>query len=280
MKIPKSLVMMALPIALLVSCLTVIPPINPSPCVTGNAPSGTAVQLLDTYNGNGIKNGANSPQFSLAVPTIITWIATYHYNGGTGATPSFVGFEASLSNTPKCYFAATAENSSPQPINWIVTPNFQLEPGLYLVKDFDTSTWSSNALSGGQGFAKIRGAPTLPAGGGTIPVILKNARAGTQSCAVGGAVGGWSVDFMLSSNSKPITLAVFSGNSASRPAMKLSAIPNGTLLDTQNAASNQGTNTVNIPANVDISKPLTLTISECGALSSLDVTKLAIQVFE
>lgn len=241
-------------------------------------PAGADIQLFDGYNNGGIVNGGEPYLFNLAVPTVVTWVATYHYNGGAGVTPGEIGFVDTKTGAV-CSFAATAESSSPNPINWIITPSVQLEPGLYGVVDSDDETWSSNGLSGGKGFARIRGVPVLPAGGGTVPTPIRDGRMGTPSC-VSTPHGAWSVDFDLTSNGKPITLAVFSENPASRPALKLTAVPVGTLLDTQNSSTNSALATLFIPVTVDVSRPLTLTISECGAVSTLDVSRLAIQVFQ
>lgn len=241
-------------------------------------PTGAEVQLFDGYNNGGIVNGGTPYLFNLAVPTIVTWVATYHFNGGAGVTPGKIGFVDTKTGAV-CSFTASAESSNPNPVNWIITPGVRLEPGLYGIVDSDDKTWSSNAQSGGKGFARIRGVPVLAAGGGTEPTPVRDGRMGVASC-VNTPHGAWSVDFNLSSNGKPITLAVFSENPASRPALKLTAVPVGTLLDTQNGSSNNATATLFIPVTVDVSQPLTLTITECGQVSTLDVSRLAIQVFQ
>lgn len=241
-------------------------------------PTGAELMLFDGYNPGGIVNGGEPYLFNLAVPTVITWVATYHFNGGAGVTPGRIGFVDAKTGAV-CSFDATAEASSPNPINWIITPSVRLGPGRYGVVDSDDKTWSSNAQSGGKGFARVRGVPVLPAGGGTVPTPVRDGRMGTASC-VTTPHGAWSVDFDLTSNGKPITLAVYSENPASRPALKLTAVPVGTLLDTQNSSTNSAQATLFIPVTVDVSRPLTLTISECGQVNTLDVSRLAIQVFQ
>ncbi|MCE9625790.1 MAG: hypothetical protein K8R69_10140 [Deltaproteobacteria bacterium] len=243
-------------------------------------PSGNSVEIFDSFNVAGVVNGGNQPTFGIAVPTVITSMATYHFNNGQGVNPGMLGFLDALNDQLFCPFQATTDAAQGQPaLNWIATPNVTLQPGVYQVTDSDSSTWSSNSESEGFGFTRVNGIPDLPPGGGTTPVVLIDPRMGEPSCLLGGSEA-QAVDFFLTSNNKSITLAAFVDNDASRPALKLTAVPNGVLLDTQTASDNQVTSVVNIPADVDISKPLTLTVSECGQVQSLDTTSLATQVFE
>lgn len=133
----------------------------------GAAFTGPEVEIFHSGNDLGVSNGGKETAFTLSRPTRITYLLSYHYNGGKGApggTLKIVGEDGATWGPWK------AETQSK--VYWIVRPNVNLPAGRYRVQDSDPATWSQNEGSKGQGHVILKGvwgtaaakAPAKPTG--------------------------------------------------------------------------------------------------------------------
>jgi len=120
-----------------------------------------------------VSNGpAEKTIFTLDHPVLITKIWTYHWNGGSGATPGRIGLKNittgesvgmwevtathhMFSSTPGA--AWPSHGDGPPFLYWTVQPNVHVPPGKYEVLDSDRHTWSSNAEMRNMGCAWVYG---------------------------------------------------------------------------------------------------------------------------
>jgi hypothetical protein len=95
--------------------------------------------------------------FTLYNKTLIQAVTTYHWNNGSGKTPGTISI-CDPDGTVIDTFNANGRNGYLDAPNvyWDVFPNITLEPGLYLIVDSDSSTWSHNTQSNGEGFCKYK----------------------------------------------------------------------------------------------------------------------------
>lgn len=141
-------------------------PVAPSP--TAAVPSqpqprmiGEAVEILNTYNKGGVSHGnARSPTFTLTEPMMLTYLQTYHWNGGRGTpAPGQIGLKGQgvwqAEGRPGMFDTPNAE--------WIATPEVILQPGTYTVVDSSADTWAHNSRSNEVGFVVVRAAPVSAA---------------------------------------------------------------------------------------------------------------------
>lgn len=115
----------------------------------------TEVGIFSTANDYGVLNGGKSPVFSLKIPVFVTYVMTYHWNGGRGALN---GGTIAFKNTEGKIFGpwkVSVRNN----VYWEVNPSITLPPGIYSVIDSDPPTWAQNAQSGGFGHTIIKGFP-------------------------------------------------------------------------------------------------------------------------
>jgi hypothetical protein len=122
------------------------------------APKPTRV-IFDNWNKAGVGNGPTKPtQFSVSQATTITYMNTYHWNGGKGRPPGTIALRGSDGKTYGPWQAAgTSGTGGAQNVNWVVKPNVTIPPGTYTVVDSDPTTWSQNSGSGGAGFSSVQG---------------------------------------------------------------------------------------------------------------------------
>jgi hypothetical protein len=120
------------------------------------------IQLFSTMNTGGVANGPTQPtMFTLARPTRIIKITTYHWNNGRGATPGTIALRSSTGQTYGPWQAAgTPGMGGVANAHWVVTPNITLPAGTYTVVDSNPATWSHNPQSGN---AAMRSSRRLPA---------------------------------------------------------------------------------------------------------------------
>jgi len=137
-------------------------PVAPAP--TTSVPSqpqprmiGEVVEILNTYNKGGVSHGnARSPTFTLTESMMLTYLQTYHWNGGHGTpAPGQIGLQGQgvwqAEGRPGMFDTPNAE--------WIATPEVILQPGTYTVVDSSPETWAHNSSSNEVGFVVVRAAP-------------------------------------------------------------------------------------------------------------------------
>jgi len=127
--------------------------------------SGKQITLFDNTNGNGVNNGGAPPSFSTGGKAYcLTYIQTYHWNGGSGAPPGTLGLKRTggagslpVEAGPFTAKASPGQNNAPN-VNWYVyVPQSppQVIDGDYTCSDSGAATWSSNSSSGGAGFCIV-----------------------------------------------------------------------------------------------------------------------------
>lgn len=119
------------------------------------APGEFAPQTL-FFNGNdaAVGNGGKVSAFTLPSPAQITFVMTYHWNGGRGAPAGTIALlaESGIMYGP---WQATLNNG----VYWEVRPNAGLPAGRYRIIDSDPATWAQNAGSNGDGMTRVLGFP-------------------------------------------------------------------------------------------------------------------------
>jgi hypothetical protein len=118
--------------------------------------SGTVI--FDTWNTGAVDNNPTcSPFFVISQPHMITYIDTYHWNGGQGAA---FGGTISLQNGNGETFGPWSVEAKPASgvdnAWWIAHPNVVIPEGNYMIIDSQPKTWSMNSESP-CGFAKVEG---------------------------------------------------------------------------------------------------------------------------
>jgi hypothetical protein len=135
--------------------------------------SGKQITLFDNTNGNSVNNGGTPPSFSTdGKAYCVTYIQTYHWNGGSGAPAGTLGLKrtggaGSLPPEVGPFPAKTTpgQNNAPN-VNWYVdVPQSPPEviDGNYTCADSGAATWSSNPSSGGAGFCIVYAVPATRA---------------------------------------------------------------------------------------------------------------------
>ncbi|MCB1539474.1 MAG: hypothetical protein KDJ25_01080 [Rhodoblastus sp.] len=130
------------------------------------APGAAVEKFFDNGNLYGVLNAPRATTtFTLTVPTCITSIMTYHYNGGRGAPAGYVWL---TDNARKRSYGRWRVSAYPMGdrskgdgtigLYWYASPNIVLPPGTYTVNDSDPATWSHNRQNGWQGIAHVFGA--------------------------------------------------------------------------------------------------------------------------
>ena len=122
--------------------------------------------IFDNTNTDGAQNTPTAPTiFGLAQPTFISRVLLYFFNGGAGANPTTVvrlrdtGINATFG--PFVPVFSAGQGGVPN-VNVEIFPNVVLPPGSYQILPDAASapSWSQNARSGGQGFARVEGTVT------------------------------------------------------------------------------------------------------------------------
>ena len=137
-----------------------------------------ASDIFNNTNAQAVTNcpaSGNScfPSFTLAMPTFIDQIETYHWNGGKGDTADSIELRSASGQTIGPFQAKGYPATGGVLANWAATLNQTLPAGTYTIIDNHVSTWSENAQSKHQGFAIVSGgAPSAP-----VPTIAPGAPA-------------------------------------------------------------------------------------------------------
>lgn len=118
-----------------------------------------AVPIWDNHNDAAVDNGGTSPTFELDKPAVVTYLETYHYNGGqgTGQTGQ-ISLKAADGTVygPWDTEGVAGQGDVPNAY-WIAKPNVELPAGSYTVIDPDLATWSQNGGSSGEGMVRMSG---------------------------------------------------------------------------------------------------------------------------
>ncbi|HZQ81621.1 MAG TPA: hypothetical protein VFB25_06565 [Gaiellaceae bacterium] len=130
--------------------------------------TGKQVTLLNNTNGDFVGNGGGAPTFSTkGKPYCVTYIQTYHWNGGNGQAPGTLGLRRVVGVAgyakkvgPFQAQASAGQGNAPN-VNWYVNsppipPDTEIN-GTYSCVDSSPGTWSSDAASGGLGFCIVQG---------------------------------------------------------------------------------------------------------------------------
>lgn len=132
-----------------------------------------ATMVGDSYNVEGVANGVIpaicQTAFLLETETVITSVATYHYNRFPWLPP--VNLYLRETNGAEHGPYQATPSGADQIAN---VPNLLLKPGWVQVLDSDPSTWSQNQFSCGCGFARLFGNPV----GTSITTIFNNFNTG------------------------------------------------------------------------------------------------------
>jgi hypothetical protein len=124
-------------------------------------------------------NGGTPPQFSTdGKPYCLIALSTEHFNNGEGAPPGSIGVSG-VGSWP----AVGSLNGLNAPTIWTATvPGQVIINGTYTCVDSDPSTWSQNAVSGGEGFCRVTAAPaTLVSSGPSTATKTTTAPAPTTT---------------------------------------------------------------------------------------------------
>ncbi|MBT3201535.1 MAG: hypothetical protein HN350_16660 [Phycisphaerales bacterium] len=123
--------------------------------------------LFTNGNPGGVQNKPTAATtFKLAGPTRITYVMSYHWNGGRGKTPGTIAL-CHADGTVYGPWKASARRANNRTYNtyWECRPNVLVKPGTYTIVDSDPTTWAQNTQSGGRGMVEVKGTklPALPA---------------------------------------------------------------------------------------------------------------------
>ncbi|OGX14719.1 MAG: hypothetical protein A2351_02280 [Omnitrophica bacterium RIFOXYB12_FULL_50_7] len=132
----------------------------------------SAAEEQELFSNNNIYRVENGPTaattFRIDQLSLVTYVLTYHYNGGTGQTPGTIGLRHEDGTLYGPWQAiGSPDQGSQTNLYWICRPNFVLKPGVYTVIDSHPVSWSWNAKSGG-GITVIKGRPVAEAVSQTI----------------------------------------------------------------------------------------------------------------
>ncbi len=114
--------------------------------------SGSEKIVFSSGNDYGVANGGKPPVFTLAVPTVVTQINSYHWNNGRGAPGGTVWLMNTNGDTFGPWQVTVRAN-----VYWEVNQRIKLPAGTYTFFDSDPSTWAQNSQSGGRGMVIIKG---------------------------------------------------------------------------------------------------------------------------
>lgn len=132
---------------------------SPAPVANQPLPPVDGSLIFNNWNKAMVYNGASAKTyFFLIQRTTITRIMNYHWSNGNGRSPGSVGIKYANGNQAGSWQSiGTSGTGGAQNVNWVVSPNVTLEPGLYEITDSDPGSWSQNSGSFGCGFTMIWG---------------------------------------------------------------------------------------------------------------------------
>jgi hypothetical protein len=117
------------------------------------------VKFFDNGNIYAVENRPKrTTVFTLAGPTRVTRIMTYHWNNGYGAPAGQIALRSSSGETfgPWQAIGEPGQGGVPSAY-WVVEGDAELPAGTYTIIDSDPSTWAQNAASSGAGMASAEG---------------------------------------------------------------------------------------------------------------------------
>jgi len=115
------------------------------------------------FNNNNISGVNNNPStattFRTDQPWLVTYVMTYHWNGGRGQTPGGISLRHQDGTSYGPWQTRGRPNQGSQTnLYWECWPNVVIKPGVYTVIDSHPASWAWNAQSRG-GIAEIKGIP-------------------------------------------------------------------------------------------------------------------------
>lgn len=119
----------------------------------------TNVTLFDNFNGGAVSNGPTAlTTFTLQSVTTISLIRTYHWNNARGKAPGTIWLQGADGKKYGPWQATGIEGQGGvKGAFWEVKPSVVLAAGKYTILDSSTESWSCNAQSLKQGFARVEG---------------------------------------------------------------------------------------------------------------------------
>lgn len=115
--------------------------------------------IYDNWNTVTVESGPECrPMFTLSGPQMITYIDTYHWNNGQGASPGYISLINGENQTFGPWAASAESASGADNVWWKCLPNETIPAGTYTIVDSQPETWSFNSGSA-CGFAKVEGYP-------------------------------------------------------------------------------------------------------------------------
>jgi hypothetical protein len=119
---------------------------------------GREIELCDNKNNGRVSENPQQPtEFKIPEPYYITYIWTYHYNGGKGVTPGNIALRRADGALYGPWEVTAADLR--QKIDWETKPNVVIPAGQYTIIDSERAYWSWSDESHGMGMAKVKGYP-------------------------------------------------------------------------------------------------------------------------
>jgi hypothetical protein len=136
--------------------------------------SGPQKDLFDNTNTAIVSNGGYAPAFETNGSWCVTYIQTYHYNGGKGSPPGKIGLQRVRGSATGLPGEVGPFQSQASGQDWFVDVPLapqQVIEGRYVCFDSNPATWSANRESGGQGFCIVRVVPAVPSTTRAAPAL-------------------------------------------------------------------------------------------------------------
>jgi hypothetical protein len=118
--------------------------------------------VVSLFNNGNIYRVFNKPArmttFTLASPTLITSLMTYHWNDGGGQDPGSITLmhQDGTRYGPWQAHGSLGQGGVPDAY-WMCEPNVVVKAGVYVILDSDSNTWAQNDLSQNAGICEIKG---------------------------------------------------------------------------------------------------------------------------
>lgn len=116
-------------------------------------------KIFDNGNIYLVYNKPSKPtSFSIESPLLLTSIRDYHWNNGKGQDPGNITLvhQDGTVYGPFRSHGVSGQANAPN-VYWECNVEVLLKPGLYMVLDSDSDTWSHNPQSGATGMTQING---------------------------------------------------------------------------------------------------------------------------
>lgn len=116
-------------------------------------------KIFDNGNVYLVYNKPSKPtSFSIEAPLLLTSVRDYHWNNGKGQDPGNITLvhQDGTVYGPFRSRGVTGQANAPN-VYWECNVDVLLKPGLYMVLDSDSDTWSHNPQSGSAGITQING---------------------------------------------------------------------------------------------------------------------------